>query len=688
MAAFCGLIGFLMVYHYATFERPIKHFAIVIDAGSTQTRSGLFTISVDTPELVKWTNKLFEDEIPSSNMPLNQFLQVHQISNCVNGGPLAALQSQAAAYDLVHKCLVKFVDHIKRLDFIENRQLDNNGNLDLDNIDNNALESEEVSKQLALMDHRVTSVTHLYLGATAGMRSLRRVNQTRAMEKLLWVDRAINESNSLLLPPGSPFINKGFVGIIKGSDEAGFGWISVNFICDNLVPRPENTPMPLLDSISAPETRSFYDLDGGSGDSNVSHTYSSNNATVLSVGTLELGGASAQMAYQAPDHLSASQIRNSSLFEQHFELFNGHYRLATRSDLCLGMTQAVLRLNYILLREFYQRQNYRGAKYRYRDVIELENSCLQRGAQMNLTGVELGEIWRGACLAPSDSIQDSEFVAHIVGVKTIRFIGTGEVNKCGALLSNLIEPQLCRRYFSICPSSKNRRPAPSNMPFVTISGYNHALNVLDLTPRLVGQDHKNNKQTHWQDLEQTIQDKLGGNTIDYKEFGKKTRQFCSTHANELLKKYPKVNKVFQSISCLQLVYIDKLLTEFYLFDPLTSWSQIKFLLFTPSREAIQTVAGKKLDIRRDIGWTLGLLLNATSEQLSGKSNGDAGQIFFHHGASVQFVMRATVFIMLACCFIATSLLVIGAIQVRRAQSMGAYLSHSPSPSSYDVTTAK
>ena len=747
MAALFGLAGFLIVYYYATYERPSEHFAIVIDAGSTQTRSSLYRVSVHTPELLDWTRRVTDDNDsdkdggedqdyaawPDSDkfqFPLGNFIQVRQVSSCVNGGPLASISSPLEARNLIKSCLIKFARHIKLLDFveIETGSTAAAAAATSGSDDNIVPDADEVSRQLALTNHRVNSVTHLHLGATAGMRALEELNRTRAEEKLSWIDDAIGRSNELLAP-GDPYVNKGFVGIIQGSDEASFGWLSVNFVCNTLSVHLPATIEPTLlvasQSQSNPATNdtTVYQLSRLDGTTDEGHTgddkllpVAGETGVASSVGTLELGGASAQMALQvASNKLGSFKINSMSLDEQNLSLFNGQYRLGTRSDLCLGMSQAVLRLNYVLLHSLLAASTSdtnqappitsgQSGELNPFNQTEFANPCLQTGARLELSANSLAQQWHGACLAPNShnlepnlATVDGQFRAKMMRLnRPVVLVGTGNVEQCDILLDNLVDPKRCKRHFSLCPTNNNQQSPPEDMQFVTISGYNHALNVLGLTAKLDQAKHLDqHQQQQQQQIDETIDEKLGGSSIDYGEFIQKTREFCSTNLDQLMSKYPKVNKAYRNIICLQLIYIKKLLIEFYRFDPLTSWSQIKFLIFTPKSvpnqfATVQQVGAaaankhNKLDIRRDIGWTLGLILNATSYQIE---SDDPNQIYFHHGASVMFIIRTTIVLMLACCFVAIALLIIGIFEVRHAQDRGdAYISHSScSSSSYDVS---
>lgn len=654
MAALTGLVGFVIVYHYATFERPLERFAVVIDAGSTQTRSSLYALQLDASQLDNlWSA---EDHSQASGQSLSDLAQVKQVSTCVNGGPLTGVQSIHDARLLFTGCLRKFAYLIMRLNFESSLSLQDQ---QVAQEELETLDVDEIGRRLAALDKRVNSVTRLYLGATAGMRALRELNSSAAHQKLGWVSEALSETNSLLGGTGqdldAPYLNRAMVDIISGQEEATFGWISVNYVIDRLLLKQPTTGKS---HINRPQT----------------------------VGTLELGGASAQQAFELPVPDRNTSSLDKGLKVEELNLFGSNYWLATRSDLCLGMSQAILRADFTLLRDHYLRYKANGSFYepsgRLGDEgeyeLELENPCLQNKVRRSLINQgDPEDILSLPCLRPSRHEYDSDdFHGFITNHTVIRFVGTGEVDQCDRLLSRLIEPAECSQYFSLCPDSKNSRAPPAGQPFVTISGYNKALKVLDLD-RAVEQKRPSK-------LEQMIADRLGGYSIDHGQFRRRSREFCQTDVSELPAKYPDMNQKFYPVNCLQLVYINKLLTDFYQFDPRSSWNQIKFLLFPAEDDSGQLLAGSRHSAKNDIGWTLGLLLNATSGQLADHHESSAHQkepragepdgVFYHHGATVAFVVRATLLLILACCLLSICLLLFGAIIVRKRQA-GIYLNN-------------
>lgn len=694
MAVISGILGFVIVYHYTQFQRPIQQFAIVIDAGSTQTRSSLFSLGIDTSSLIEWSNDIDEHQNLSASpvLPLTKLFQVRQVDTCVNGGPIANIKSQSNAKELASKCIKKFSKLIKKLDFESESDNQNNG-LQNDNEENETvLDSEEVGEQMALLNHRVNSVTHLYLGATAGMRAIQQLNETRADEKIHWIDRAINESQGLI--ENGPYINKAYLGILKGSDEAAFGWISVNFVCDTLEAHHRGLLKPSIDSNSPSlnhqnHSSVIYSLPTEER-VETNHLLEINNASLIeSVGTLELGGASIQLAYQLPgQNYSESLIGGASLQRQNLDLFNNRYNLATRSDLCLGMSQAILRAYYILLWQKF-RQSATSYPVSANESIlndtsvEIENPCLQKAAQISFTKEQLKDILKSPCLSISNQHKNNnqgevaKFNYFIDSRKVFRFSGLGKAIECDAILLDLIEPNLCKNYFFICPDNKIEKPPPIDMPFVTISGYNKALQVLNLPRKALSNSTKTSE------LEQVIANKLGGYSIDHDEFSNQAKTFCALDVAEFPKRFPKMNKLYYGVNCLQLIYINKLLIEFYRFEPKTSWNQIKFLLYpVKSNKKLEggTIESKHQD-KNDIGWTLGLLLNATSNRFSsfGTANGqvDENEIYFHHGATTLFLIRTTIFFMFACCLLAICCIFIGAIVAHHQKQTrsGAYTIH-------------
>lgn len=673
MAALCGLVGFVSVHHYAPDWRPADQFAVVIDAGSSHTRSNLFKLTIDADKLGGLANPGHETSLAQE--PLRNLFQAQQIGTCVNGGPLTAIADRREADELIRRCLEKFSNQIQRLDFVggpgDTVEVGRGGELDIKLMDAN-----NGSDQLALMNRRVNSIVHVHLGATAGMRSLEKLNATRAQEKLNLIEQAII-ARSKLITNGTLHINSGYVGALSAADEASLCWVSLNYVCDTLIAdAPSNylEPESALPSYSRPNNTLIDQVEDGGDDSMASSLEAQerrldNLKLPHSIGILEMGGVSAQLAFQVPFGVDKWLIRNISLDEQQLALFNGRYKLAARSDLCLGNIQASLRMDYLLLHKTFGSMENNSQES---NAIEITNVCLQRGSRVKLTGSDVRKMLQGPCLMPNDKA-GPELLAEADKVRTlatgrdsVTFVGTGEVDKCDALLNVLFQPELCRRYFLFCPQSKIRSPPPKNMPFVTISGYNHTVRVLNIKPASLAEN-----TSGWSALEEVIADELGGYSVDYDEFVRQSQEFCSTDVSELTQHFPKLSKHYQDVICFQLVHVRKMLVEFYQLTPPTRWQQIKFLIFEPRRKITTSKQqqagesdGKILNVQPDFAWTLGLLMNFTNQQLKSSSGHD---LYHQHEASPMRLVRLIMLLVVACSLIAIVLLIVSAVRIGGAR---------------------
>ncbi|KAL4612990.1 ectonucleoside triphosphate diphosphohydrolase 1 isoform X2 [Arapaima gigas] len=139
---------------------------------------------------------------------------------------------------------------------------------------------EEAERAIPTPRHQETPV---YLGATAGMRLLRKENETASGNVLLSVMQFLQ---------ATPFSFQG-ARIITGQEEGAYGWITVNYLSDNF--------------------------------RRAQHT----------MGALDLGGASTQITFESGDHFKSI---NDFI---HFRLYGKEYRVYTHSFLCYGKDQAL-----------------------------------------------------------------------------------------------------------------------------------------------------------------------------------------------------------------------------------------------------------------------------------------------------------------------------------------------------------
>ncbi|XP_061087650.1 ectonucleoside triphosphate diphosphohydrolase 1 [Conger conger] len=139
---------------------------------------------------------------------------------------------------------------------------------------------EEAKEQIPAWRHQETPV---YLGATAGMRLLRKANETSSDQVLSSVEGFLQKY---------PFMYQG-ARIISGQEEGAYGWITVNYLSENF-----HKARPTM-------------------------------------GALDLGGASTQITFVSRQRVEAS---DNSI---HFRLYGNDYDVYTHSFLCYGKDQAL-----------------------------------------------------------------------------------------------------------------------------------------------------------------------------------------------------------------------------------------------------------------------------------------------------------------------------------------------------------
>ncbi|KAK2845443.1 hypothetical protein Q7C36_010297 [Tachysurus vachellii] len=163
---------------------------------------------------------------------------------------------------------------------------------------NGAARSLETCMEQALEDIPKTrhQVTHLYLGATAGMRLLNLSNPKVSADILKEVEEKLKSY---------PFRFKG-ASILTGQEEGAYGWVTVNYLLENFIK---------------------YGF--------VGHWLSPGKETV---GALDFGGASTQITFETKDKV---EDKNNLMTLQ---LYGKNYSIYTQSFLCYGRDQMLRRL--------------------------------------------------------------------------------------------------------------------------------------------------------------------------------------------------------------------------------------------------------------------------------------------------------------------------------------------------------
>ncbi|XP_048368265.1 ectonucleoside triphosphate diphosphohydrolase 8 [Sphaerodactylus townsendi] len=163
-----------------------------------------------------------------------------------------------------------------------------------------------------------------YLGATAGMRLLRRENESAAEKILAEVSKTIKEYP----------INFQGAKILTGKEEGAYGWITINY---------------LLDSFTK------YSIE---------HRDWIHPASAHPCGALDLGGASTQISFVPADPITERDE------EAQFRLYGFDYSIYTHSYLCYGQHQALLHALRVIVNS---------------TSVQFEHPCYPEGYSENIT---------------------------------------------------------------------------------------------------------------------------------------------------------------------------------------------------------------------------------------------------------------------------------------------------------------
>lgn len=158
------------------------------------------------------------------------------------------------------------------------------------------------------------SNTRMFVYATAGMRLLSTKEQDAVLEGVYEY-----------LLKNSPFkLKRRYIRIISGIEEGVFGWLSVNHLLGNF---EKNIP---------------------------------------TIGALDMGGASFQIAVEVGDDVRSNSIHNVTVGKKHLTLFAHSY-------LGYGVNQALLKVSRAISSVL--------------ETNEIENPCIHKGLQLTLDGV-------------------------------------------------------------------------------------------------------------------------------------------------------------------------------------------------------------------------------------------------------------------------------------------------------------
>ncbi|XP_055927509.1 ectonucleoside triphosphate diphosphohydrolase 8-like isoform X2 [Argiope bruennichi] len=258
------------------------------------------------------------------------------------------------------------------------------------------------------IDERARPKTPLYFAATAGMRLLKLANETRANEILDHLRNELNETG----------LSVKAIQIITGEDEGVYGWITANF---------------LEQTLEIPQKTDPWDP--------------------TTLGALDMGGASMQIAYALPEYISGTKnIKQMKLYGQTHNVFS-------HSNLCFGRDEAQRRLRYLLVKDITQ--------------TEIEDPCFPRGATYEIKGSDL---FRRPC---TNSTRFPKIPDDLLKTN-YTFKGTSSPNECKTAVANLVNTDLCNKTgFKEC--FKKLDNIPDNQKYLAFATYYFLTDFLNVT---------------------------------------------------------------------------------------------------------------------------------------------------------------------------------------------------------------
>ncbi|CAM1317943.1 ENTPD1 (predicted) [Pycnogonum litorale] len=307
------------------------------------------------------------------------------------------------------------------------------------------------------------SSSFVFLGATAGMRLVRILDRADAIVIMISVNNTLRNSGLL----------HGGVSIIEGSDEAKYAWVAVNYLLMNF--------------------------------RNFRHTS----------GSLDLGGASTQIAYET---------RSLSRYNSFVQLFKKNHTVYTRSYLCYGMKQIRLRHLASLIKD--PKSN----------ATTFDDPCAPKGHSRVMS---FKDLFSTPC---TQTTGINNLIQSIPKNKSFTFNGQSNPTECAKRINLLFNQTACNERYS--RSLCFEKPSDfEHSKFLALTGFEYTSKFLNVTD------------------------------VSLDRYERTIREFCSKSWQQL-KPYHR-NK-FLSTYCFDGQYVHRLLVEGYGFNT-TYWSNVKFV---------------------------------------------------------------------------------------------------------------
>ncbi|KAM9353681.1 ectonucleoside triphosphate diphosphohydrolase 3 [Symphorus nematophorus] len=303
--------------------------------------------------------------------------------------------------------------------------------------------------------------TPLFLGATAGMRLLHLQDEQRSNEILA----SLREYLGSL-----PFAFQN-ASIISGQEEGLYGWVTVNYLKGNFLEKN------LWNSYMRPEG-------------------------AKTVGSMDLGGASTQIAFAVQENLTGPDYLK-------VKLYGYPYNVYTHSFLCYGKNEVEKRILDKVVQES-------------SDPSYIINPCYPEG--YNNT-VKASSIYETQCTKKPQGYNPDQ---------DLFMVGGGDSDKCKSIVESIFDFKTCSS--SQCSFNGVEQP-PVAGEFMAYAGFFYTSRAL-----------------------------LINSTSDLDQFNSSVRTFCHTHWTVLKVERPWISSRYLKTYCFSAHYVFTLLAEGYKFD--------------------------------------------------------------------------------------------------------------------------
>ena len=365
-------------------------------------------------------------------------------------------------------------------------------------------DTDDLIDQITNIAHPIEdkSKIYLYLSATAGFRLLNLTDHA----KVSGLFRLINKTFHDKLDP----INVKSIKIITGKEEALFCWISINYLNETL--------------------------------------FNENHKTI---GILDMGGASAQIAYESINKMkneneNENENKNENENVDHFNMFGFDHSIQLSSSLCFGNDQARIRYYYLLITSSKEQEG----------NDEINDPCLNKNAKIIISN-ELF-ITNQECLKAKN-------VLNLNQNQNYTLTGSYDSGKCKSLIHQLLDLETCKQNYVYCFNPQVNLPPDNRTKFYAISTYYYTFNILGLNHSKIS----NNK------------------------FHAEMDKYCNKDYDQLNQSFNGSN-LYLKYYCFQLNYVYGVLNQIYKFN---DWENIEF---------INNISNYKLN------WSFGYMINATN----------------------------------------------------------------------------